>query len=62
MKLFMQVADFFTCLTCNGKGRALGSLFAVRNHMREKGHVMIDTSDEGMMEISEYYDYRFGQR
>ena len=54
-----QVGDFFTCLTCNGKGRELKSIAAVRNHMLDKGHVFIDTSEEGMLELSEYYDYRY---
>jgi pre-60S factor REI1 len=53
-----QVGDFYTCMQCNGKGRALNSLHAVRNHMLDKGHVFIDTSEEGQMEISEYYDFR----
>ncbi|KAG0228505.1 hypothetical protein BGW42_002129 [Actinomortierella wolfii] len=47
------------CLYCNGKGRQIKSLEAVRKHMVDKGHCKIpyDTEAE-MMEIVDYYDFR----
>ncbi|KAF9929271.1 hypothetical protein FBU30_001753 [Linnemannia zychae] len=47
------------CLYCNGKGRQIKSLEAVRKHMIDKGHCKIpyDTESE-MMEIVDYYDFR----
>ncbi|KAK5827844.1 C2H2 type zinc-finger-domain-containing protein [Linnemannia elongata] len=47
------------CLHCNGKGRQIKSLEAVRKHMVDKGHCKIpyDTESE-MMEIVDFYDFR----
>ncbi|KAI1299681.1 hypothetical protein EDD11_006443 [Mortierella claussenii] len=47
------------CLYCNGKGRQIRSLEAVRKHMVDKGHCKIpyDTESE-MMEIVDFYDFR----
>jgi len=47
------------CLHCNGKGRQIKSLEAVRKHMIDKGHCKIpyDTENE-MMEIVDFYDFR----
>ncbi|KAF9918876.1 hypothetical protein BX616_004828 [Lobosporangium transversale] len=47
------------CLYCNGKGRQIKSLEAVRKHMIDKGHCKIpyDTEAE-MMEIVDFYDFR----
>jgi pre-60S factor REI1 len=46
------------CLYCNGKGRTLYSLEAVRKHMTDKGHCKlgfdIETEDEN---IFDYYDF-----
>eukprot|EP00051_Salpingoeca_urceolata_P004503 m.65460 g.65460 ORF g.65460 m.65460 type:complete len:412 (+) comp13667_c0_seq2:619-1854(+) len=55
--LQMKVAEFFVCLTCNGKGREFQSLEAVRKHMVDKGHTHVDYSDQGALEIAEYYDF-----
>ncbi|KAG0316560.1 hypothetical protein BGZ99_006829 [Dissophora globulifera] len=46
------------CLYCNGKGRQIKSLEAVRKHMLDKGHCKIpyDTEAE-MMEIVDFYDF-----
>ena len=52
-----KAAVYFECLKCNGKGRAFQSLEAVRKHMVDKGHCMIDYSEEGALELSEYYDF-----
>ncbi|KAJ9055490.1 pre-60S factor rei1 [Entomophthora muscae] len=46
------------CLYCNGKGRELKSLDAVRNHMARKGHCKIAYDDDiDIMEISDFYDF-----
>ncbi|KAG0000626.1 hypothetical protein BGZ80_001338 [Entomortierella chlamydospora] len=47
------------CLYCNGKGRQIRSLEAVRRHMVDKGHCKIPYDTESdMMEISDFYDFR----
>ncbi len=51
-----KVAKFFVCLTCNGKGRAFHSLSAVRKHMIDKGHCQMDNTEDGVLELSEYYN------
>ncbi|KAI9289209.1 C2H2 type zinc-finger-domain-containing protein [Umbelopsis sp. AD052] len=46
------------CLYCNGKGRAIRSLEAVRAHMLDKGHCKIAyESDEDAMEVVDFYDF-----
>ncbi|KAI9293190.1 hypothetical protein K502DRAFT_294161 [Neoconidiobolus thromboides FSU 785] len=46
------------CLYCNGKGRELKSLEAVRGHMISKGHTKIAYDLEmDILEISDYYDF-----
>eukprot|EP00042_Codosiga_hollandica_P029627 m.165449 g.165449 ORF g.165449 m.165449 type:complete len:393 (-) comp53120_c0_seq3:196-1374(-) len=52
-----KVGDFHMCLRCNGRGRKFHSLTSVRQHMLEKGHVHLDDSESGTMEVSEYYDF-----
>ncbi|EPS41122.1 hypothetical protein H072_5006 [Dactylellina haptotyla CBS 200.50] len=45
-----------TCLYCN---KAKGGLDGIRTHMRDKGHCMIAfDSEEEMLEIGEFYDFR----
>ncbi|KAG0331878.1 hypothetical protein BG004_001474 [Podila humilis] len=47
------------CLYCNGKGRQIKSLEAVRKHMVDKGHCKIPYDTESdMMEIVDFYDFR----
>lgn len=47
------------CLHCNGKGRQIKSLEAVRKHMVDKGHCKIPYDTEAdMMEIVDFYDFR----
>ncbi|CDH48403.1 cytoplasmic protein [Lichtheimia corymbifera JMRC:FSU:9682] len=47
-----------TCLYCNGKGRELRSLEAVRKHMIDKGHCKIAyEADEDAMELVDFYDF-----
>ncbi|KAJ3121469.1 hypothetical protein HK098_003642 [Nowakowskiella sp. JEL0407] len=53
-----KVAVANICLFCNGKGRTMHSLEAVRKHMSDKGHCKIfidEEEDDG--ELDEYYDY-----
>ncbi|KAJ2547274.1 pre-60S factor rei1, partial [Coemansia sp. RSA 1933] len=46
------------CLYCNGRGRMLQSLEAVRRHMLDKGHTKIAYETEiDILEISDYYDF-----
>lgn len=52
-----KVTENFQCLYCNGKSRAFQSVDAVRKHMVDKGHCMIDYSDEGRDETSDFYDF-----
>ncbi|KAJ1980271.1 pre-60S factor rei1 [Dimargaris xerosporica] len=46
------------CLYCNGRGRTMRNLDAVRSHMLDKGHCMIayDNEDD-ILELSDYYDF-----
>ncbi|KAI9473053.1 C2H2 type zinc-finger-domain-containing protein [Coemansia mojavensis] len=46
------------CLYCNGRGRVLHSLEAVRKHMLDKGHTKIAYDTEiDILEISDFYDF-----
>ncbi|KAJ1956486.1 pre-60S factor rei1 [Linderina pennispora] len=46
------------CLYCSGRGRALQSLEAVRQHMLDKGHCKIAYEEEiDVLEISDFYDF-----
>ncbi|KAJ1899398.1 pre-60S factor rei1 [Kickxella alabastrina] len=46
------------CLYCNGRGRALQSLDAVRKHMLDKGHTKLAYDTEiDVLEISDFYDF-----
>lgn len=56
---FLQTKVFeqHLCLYCNGKGRGFGGVEAARKHMLDKGHCMIDYSEQGADEISEFYDF-----
>ncbi|KAI9321795.1 C2H2 type zinc-finger-domain-containing protein [Dichotomocladium elegans] len=46
------------CLYCNGKGREMRSLDAVRKHMIDKGHCMIAyENDDDAMELVDFYDF-----
>ncbi|KAG0359310.1 hypothetical protein BGZ54_010012 [Gamsiella multidivaricata] len=46
------------CLYCNGKGRQIKSLEAVRKHMVDKGHCKIPYDSESeMMEVVDFYDF-----
>lgn len=46
------------CLYCNGRGKGMKSLEAVRRHMIDKGHCKIAyETDEDIMELVDFYDF-----
>ncbi|KAJ3247181.1 hypothetical protein HDU78_004988 [Chytriomyces hyalinus] len=45
------------CIFCNGKGRSLHSLEAVRKHMIDKGHCKIEYENGGELEVGDFYDF-----
>jgi pre-60S factor REI1 len=53
-----KIAVGNVCIYCNGKGRELRTLEAVRKHMLDKAHCKIayDTEDD-RLEVSDYYDF-----
>ncbi|KAG9316517.1 C2H2 type zinc-finger-domain-containing protein [Chiua virens] len=53
-----KIAVGNVCIFCNGKGRELYTLEAVRKHMIDKGHCKIayDTETD-KLEMSDYYDF-----
>lgn len=53
-----KIAVGNVCIYCNGKGRELKTLEAVRKHMVDKSHCKIAyESEEEKLEISDYYDF-----
>ncbi|KAI8058521.1 C2H2 type zinc-finger-domain-containing protein [Syncephalis plumigaleata] len=47
------------CLYCNGRGRNMRSMEAVRRHMIDKGHTKIAYGNErDVLEIADFYDFR----
>jgi pre-60S factor REI1 len=52
--LQVKVGNYFTCISCN---KNLMDLEGVRRHMADKGHKHIDYSEDGQLEIGEYYDF-----
>ncbi|KXS15805.1 hypothetical protein M427DRAFT_31992 [Gonapodya prolifera JEL478] len=46
-----------TCIYCNGKGRQLHTLDAVRKHMVDKGHTKVAYEDGADEEISRFYAF-----
>ncbi|KAF9244846.1 C2H2 type zinc-finger-domain-containing protein [Melanogaster broomeanus] len=56
--LGQKIAVGNVCIYCNGKGRELRTLEAVRKHMIDKGHCKIayDTESD-KLEVSDYYDF-----
>ncbi|KAI8845588.1 C2H2 type zinc-finger-domain-containing protein [Chytridium lagenaria] len=45
------------CIYCNGKGRAMHSLEAVRDHMVMKGHCKVAYEDGDDEELVDFYDF-----
>ncbi|EDQ92761.1 uncharacterized protein MONBRDRAFT_17002 [Monosiga brevicollis MX1] len=52
--LQLKAGNYFTCLYCN---KQLADLEGVRKHMEDKGHKMIDYSEEGQLELGDFYDF-----
>eukprot|EP00043_Microstomoeca_roanoka_P007527 m.72438 g.72438 ORF g.72438 m.72438 type:complete len:500 (+) comp13858_c0_seq1:794-2293(+) len=52
--LQVKVGNYFTCIYCN---KQCSGLEAVRQHMADKGHKQVDYSEEGQLEICDYYDF-----
>ncbi|KAG8213844.1 cytoplasmic protein [Butyriboletus roseoflavus] len=53
-----KIAVGNVCIYCNGRGRELHTLEAVRKHMVDKGHCKIAYDTEiDRLEISDYYDF-----
>lgn len=48
------------CIYCNGKGRQIYSLEAVRKHMIDLGHTKMDYSFGNELEYAEFYSYEDG--
>ncbi|RKP25097.1 C2H2 type zinc-finger-domain-containing protein [Syncephalis pseudoplumigaleata] len=47
------------CLYCNGRGRNMRSMEAVRRHMIDKGHTKIAYDTErDVLELADFYDFR----
>ncbi|KAJ3033324.1 hypothetical protein HDV00_006514, partial [Rhizophlyctis rosea] len=52
-----KVAVANVCLYCNGKGRAMHTLEAVRKHMLDKGHCKILYEGGAELEVADFYDF-----
>lgn len=53
-----KIAVGNVCIYCNGKGRELRTLDAVRKHMLDKAHCKIAyDSEDDRLEVSDYYDF-----
>lgn len=53
-----KVFEFHVCLRCNGVGRGFQSTEAARKHMVDKGHCMLDYSEQGQEELCDFFDFR----
>lgn len=52
-----KVCRDFICLWCNEKGRSFYTVLAVRQHMVEKGHCMMNFEAAALAEYMDFYDY-----
>ncbi|KAI8915402.1 C2H2 type zinc-finger-domain-containing protein [Powellomyces hirtus] len=52
-----KIAVAHVCIYCNGKGRAMHTLEAVRKHMLDKGHCKILYEDGAELEVADFYDF-----
>eukprot|EP00730_Choanoeca_flexa_P012420 TRINITY_DN4257_c0_g1_i1.p1 TRINITY_DN4257_c0_g1~~TRINITY_DN4257_c0_g1_i1.p1 ORF type:complete len:422 (+),score=122.07 TRINITY_DN4257_c0_g1_i1:90-1355(+) len=52
--LQLKVGNYFTCLSCN---KRFTDLEGVRRHMADKGHKHIDYSEDGQLELGDFYDF-----
>ncbi|KAJ3018684.1 hypothetical protein HKX48_002727 [Thoreauomyces humboldtii] len=52
-----KIAVAHVCLYCNGKGKSMHTLEAVRKHMLDKGHCKIAYEDGAELEVADFYDF-----
>jgi len=52
-----KVGDGKVCLKCNNHSRQFLSTRACQSHMTDKGHCMLDTEGNAMLEYSDFYDF-----
>eukprot|EP00794_Sanderia_malayensis_P003578 gene3578-4082_t len=52
-----KVGDGKICLYCNKKSPTFQTVDAVRKHMRDKGHCMVDFEGDNALEYSDFYDF-----
>jgi pre-60S factor REI1 len=52
-----KVGDGKVCLKCNNHSRQFQSTRACQMHMTDKGHCMLDTEGDAMLEYSDFYDF-----
>jgi len=52
-----KVGDGKVCLKCNNHSRQFRSTRACQMHMTDKGHCMLDTEGDAMLEYSDFYDF-----
>lgn len=52
-----KVGDGKVCLKCNNHSRQFATIRACQMHMTDKGHCMLDTENDAMLEFSDFYDF-----
>lgn len=52
-----KVGDGKVCLKCNNHSKQFLTIRACQMHMTDKGHCMLDTENEAMLEFSDFYDF-----
>lgn len=52
-----KVGDGKVCLKCNNHSKQFMSIRACQTHMEDKGHCLLDTEGDALLEYSDFYDY-----
>lgn len=52
-----KVGDGKVCLKCNNHSKQFMSIRACQTHMTDKGHCMLDSEGDAMLEYSDFYDF-----
>lgn len=52
-----KVGDGKVCLKCNNHSKQFTSIRACQTHMLDKGHCLLDTEGDALLEYSDFYDY-----
>lgn len=52
-----KVGDGKVCLKCNNHSRQFQTTRACQMHMTDKGHCMLDSEGDAMLEYSDFYDF-----